>query len=62
MSKKRYANGEIIEGVKGRIGRHKAEMVNREGSNLIVLNILILLDYNFRYAKIELPIMIALGG
>ena len=37
-------------------------MVNREGSNLIVLNILILLDYNSRYAIVELPIMIALGG
>lgn len=37
-------------------------MVNREGGNVIVLNILILFDSIFRYAIVKLPIMIALGG
>ncbi len=44
------------------LGPIRAEMVNRKTGNVIVLNILILFASNNRYAIVELPIMISLGG
>jgi hypothetical protein len=51
-----------LKGLQKELGAIRAEVGNRKGGNVIVLNILILFDSNYRYAKIELPIMIAFGG
>ncbi len=51
-----------LKGLQKELDAIRAEVGNRKGGNVIVLNILILFDSNYRYAKIELPIMIALGG
>ena len=51
-----------LKGLQKELDAIRAEIGNRKIGNVIVLNILILFASNYRYAKIELPIMIALGG
>ena len=60
--KKDTLMAKALKGLQKEFGAIRAELGNRKTSNVIILNILILIAYNYRYAIVKLPIMIALGG